>query len=110
MAGPAFHRDRALHPAAPRRVTHECSVCAKEYQSTAHNPSWSLAMERCPYCDVTQFPRIDIEIAANCPVPCTPDEAVAAHAAPPLPHAVNLPPEVVEATWHIRIWSLNNEE
>eukprot|EP00536_Pseudo-nitzschia_multiseries_P000979 jgi/Psemu1/282702/fgenesh1_pg.12_\ len=50
----------------PRVVEYTCSQCSEAYSSTCdYNPWWALAQHKCPKCQKTQIPRIDISSPAN---------------------------------------------
>jgi len=50
----------------PRVVEYICSQCSEAYSSTCDfNPWWALAQHKCPKCQKTQIPRIDITSPAN---------------------------------------------
>jgi len=50
----------------PRVVEYICSQCSEAYSSACDlNPWWALAQHKCPKCQKTQIPRIDITSPAN---------------------------------------------
>jgi len=69
---PAMGRKKAGHgkvgqkKKGPRVVEYICSQCSEAYSSTCDfNPWWALAQHKCPKCQKTQIPRIDITSPAN---------------------------------------------
>jgi len=69
---PAGGRKKAGHgkicqkKKGPRVVEYICSQCSEAYNSTCDlNPWWALAQHKCPKCQKTQIPRIDITSPAN---------------------------------------------
>jgi len=60
------HHSKGLKKKGPRVVEYICSLCSEAYSSTCElNPWWALAQHKCPKCQKTQIPRIDITSPAN---------------------------------------------
>jgi len=62
-----FHNyNKGPQKKGPRVVEYTCSFCSELYSSTCDlNPWWALAQHKCPKCQKTQIPRIDINSTAN---------------------------------------------